>query len=661
MINSYKFDNSQNEENTLNPNNLNKKSFLNIDINYLKQDILYFKNDVLKDIRKFEEKVNIKLGEHKFKNSEKFEFYNKKLEDLSNKISHINQYISDNKSLIDKISFLEKFKVKTEDNIYALNSKISTIQKESRDSYCKYERLVNENLLFHGAIGNNEKFPNMKFFIDFVLNNIKSLNEFKEEIRNINFNEYKKKINSEIHDLKYHININSKDVIGHSLKETNSLLKDFSCKYDKKFDDNNQKFELYEKKINEYLNEYQTKLFLLEKDLNNKYIEQIKEMENIKTMQKHYNNINEEIKKDIKDINNEKSKIDKNNSYNCSYNNYVQSNLYNRPYNNKNHRNKIIENNDIFYNKLIYNRKKKEKSSFFDSINYQSDDNEKIKENYKIKKYIENGNTFLDNRQEKILNKTNINEINYILENFDKNNFIKLTFSKVPLYSNSKLFKKVANNSYKNINIEDISNKTNCDNTTFKLLKYGMEFSPENEYKSNKELEYKNKIKNNNNNKLTELPTKKIFPNNYSITNIPNIEFKKIFIPEPLNISNHNDCLSKNHFRTIKSCPSNHKKSLLNEININNINYKSIFTQIANNKIKNIKHFETPNIKNKKKTNINQKENSSNSLKIVNIKNNNNKTMKNKSSSYSKYKTGNNTNIFSTFGKKLNKKYKLKE
>lgn len=661
MINSYKFDNSQNEENSLNPNNLNKKSFLNIDINYLKQDILYFKNDVLKDIRKFEEKVNIKLGEHKFKNSEKFEFYNKKLEDLSNKISHINQYISDNKSLIDKISFLEKFKVKTEDNIYALNSKISTIQKESRDSYCKYERLVNENLLFHGAIGNNEKFPNMKFFIDFVLNNIKSLNEFKEEIRNINFNEYKKKINSEIHDLKYHININSKDVIGHSLKETNSLLKDFSCKYDKKFDDNNQKFELYEKKINEYLNEYQTKLFLLEKDLNNKYIEQIKEMENIKTMQKHYNNINEEIKKDIKDINNEKSKIDKNNSYNCSYNNYVQSNLYNRPYNNKNHRNKIIENNDIFYNKLIYNRKKKEKSSFFDSINYQSDDNEKIKENYKIKKYIENGNTFLDNRQEKILNKTNINEINYILENFDKNNFIKLTFSKVPLYSNSKLFKKVANNSYKNINIEDISNKTNCDNTTFKLLKYGMEFSPENEYKSNKELEYKNKIKNNNNNKLTELPTKKIFPNNYSITNIPNIEFKKIFIPEPLNISNHNDCLSKNHFRTIKSCPSNHKKSLLNEININNINYKSIFTQIANNKIKNIKHFETPNIKNKKKTNINQKENSSNSLKIVNIKNNNNKTMKNKSSSYSKYKTGNNTNIFSTFGKKLNKKYKLKE
>ena len=498
MINSYKFDNSQNEENSLNPNNLNKKSFLNIDINYLKQDILYFKNDVLKDIRKFEEKVNIKLGEHKFKNSEKFEFYNKKLEDLSNKISHINQYISDNKSLIDKISFLEKFKVKTEDNIYALNSKISTIQKESRDSYCKYERLVNENLLFHGAIGNNEKFPNMKFFIDFVLNNIKSLNEFKEEIRNINFNEYKKKINSEIHDLKYHININSKDVIGHSLKETNSLLKDFSCKYDKKFDDNNQKFELYEKKINEYLNEYQTKLFLLEKDLNNKYIEQIKEMENIKTMQKHYNNINEEIKKDIKDINNEKSKIDKNNSYNCSYNNYVQSNLYNRPYNNKNHRNKIIENNDIFYNKLIYNRKKKEKSSFFDSINYQSDDNEKIKENYKIKKYIENGNTFLDNRQEKILNKTNINEINYILENFDKNNFIKLTFSKVPLYSNSKLFKKVANNSYKNINIEDISNKTNCDNTTFKLLKYGMEFSPENEYKSNKELEYKNKIKNNN-------------------------------------------------------------------------------------------------------------------------------------------------------------------
>ncbi len=46
MINSYKFDNPQNEENSLNPNNLNKKSLLNIDKNYLKKDILYFKNNI---------------------------------------------------------------------------------------------------------------------------------------------------------------------------------------------------------------------------------------------------------------------------------------------------------------------------------------------------------------------------------------------------------------------------------------------------------------------------------------------------------------------------------------------------------------------------------------------------------------------------------------
>ena len=130
MQNSNKINNYFAEENSLTSGNLNNKSPLNIDINYIKQDILYFKNDVLKDIRKLEEKLFLKLNEQKMENSEQYGSYENKIENLTKKLSHVNNLISDKNMLSEKIGFLEAFKVKTENNFFALNTKMSSIQKE---------------------------------------------------------------------------------------------------------------------------------------------------------------------------------------------------------------------------------------------------------------------------------------------------------------------------------------------------------------------------------------------------------------------------------------------------------------------------------------------------------------------------------------------------
>ena len=130
MQNSNKINNYFAEEKSLTSNNLNNKSPLNIDINYIKQDILYFKNDVLKDIRKLEEKLILKLNEQKMENSEQYGSCENKIENLTKKLSHVNNLISDKNMLSEKIAFLETFKVKTENNFFALNTKISSMQKE---------------------------------------------------------------------------------------------------------------------------------------------------------------------------------------------------------------------------------------------------------------------------------------------------------------------------------------------------------------------------------------------------------------------------------------------------------------------------------------------------------------------------------------------------
>jgi hypothetical protein len=123
--------------NTINNNkteekSLNQKSPLNFDINYLKQDILFFKNDVLKDIRKLEEKLSLKFSEQEMENTEKYDVYEKKIENLSNKLTHVKCLIPDSKNILEKIVLLESFKTKAENDFFSINSKINLIQKESK-------------------------------------------------------------------------------------------------------------------------------------------------------------------------------------------------------------------------------------------------------------------------------------------------------------------------------------------------------------------------------------------------------------------------------------------------------------------------------------------------------------------------------------------------
>ena len=84
------------------------------------------------------------------------------------------------------------------------------------------------------------------------------------------------------------------------------------------------------------------------------------------------------------------------------------------------------------------------------------------------------------------------------------------------------------------------------------------------------------------------------FPNNYSITNIPKIQFNKVVLPSPSSITNNNDplfktSLSDNNFKTLKD------KNLLDK----NMNMNKNL-----NKIKKIKPCKFRN----KKNNISPKE-----------------------------------------------------
>ena len=494
-------------------NNKNNKSMFTPDINNMKQDLIFFKNDILKDLRQIEEKLNLKLTQQSLISQEQYGAYEKKLDLLSTKITNIDTMVTDNTNVNNKLNNFQIFKSKTENDLFMLNSRLMNIQKESKDSIIKIEKMFDENMRYPGVIGKKAKFPNLRFFVEFVINNIKLLNEFKDEFKNYDVINFKKKINIDIEDLRFVINDNSKNMrklIEKNIQDFDSKLNDFNKNNDNKFKDFEDIIDDFKNKINDYLsqniNYIENKFNNLENNFSEKYNEQIKEINNLKSI----------TNKSINDIDDIKQNFIKTvKMFDNIRNNYDKNLLLA----------KINKNNNISENNKFYRENK---------------DNAQMKK-LLFKKKKESRLTIaiknIGNKNIKIYG----NNIQHTEKTKSENTlecFTNMRMKNINIIEHSKSFDKSQNNKMNLKNLySDEKNEFGCNKECFD---FSQDLSIERDkINSIINLDSKNSVPNNtlNLNKHTNYKNG-IFHNNYSVVNIPDIKIKKVILPESLNYRN---------------------------------------------------------------------------------------------------------------------------
>jgi len=544
-------------------NNANMKAIFNSDLKDIKQDLLFFKNDILKDIRKIEEKLNNKLTEQSLVNNEQYEVYEKKLDILSTKITNVNTIASDNSELIQKINGLLTFKSKTDDDISALNIRIFNVQKESKDSITKLEKMFEENIKYPGIIGKNAKFFNFRGFIDYVLNNIKLLNEFKDEMKDFEFFEFKRKINSDLRDFRFHINDNYKStrkLIDNNIKDLDNRFNNLINNNNKKFEENEDKFNKFKNKIFDFFNKYEKIVNSLENKLKQKYGEQLKEIDSLKTM---INNLSTEI-------DNIKTNLEENAKY-IEY----------------------IKNTAKKNNFLIKSMKSADSVNNLDNKFFSEEKNDKESKFRKLLlKKKKNSQLFDNNLEQNIQNSDEKTNSDNTLEYY-----INMRKNKINLVQHSKSFEKKHNKEliFKYYYSDDYNDfKNTKDSLAITQIDNYQERETE---KAVRSLNYhlKNSLKKISLNKYV-YPKKPVFPNNYSISNIADIKVKKVVLPETATnqtnflkmakspllgsrvkrvMSNNNPSISKKYFLqnndSLNNC-NTLNSNVLNTFNITKIN-----------------------------------------------------------------------------------------
>ena len=164
---------SDNNENTSENNPILSNN--NMVSKLIKDELLYFKNDILKDMKdsmgKFQNKYSKKINDLE----EKLKNFQTKSEETLNKLSVITENLSTHSINPEKFSGLEKFKTKANESLININFKIKSIENELHNSISKYDKIIVDALMFPGIIGSKNEFKNLHELMDYLLMNTRKL------------------------------------------------------------------------------------------------------------------------------------------------------------------------------------------------------------------------------------------------------------------------------------------------------------------------------------------------------------------------------------------------------------------------------------------------------------------------------------------------------
>ena len=246
----------------------------------IKNDIIFFKDDILKELK------NLKLDLHS-KYNHLDNYLEEKIKDITLKNSELNEKIEFISKTIDSKISNSSYNEKNTSNYTQITTeikkelksngmKIENLKDEFKRHKEQYDNLIKDNIFYNGIIGSGCQYTNMHQFIDYIILNINNLNNFKNK-KNVDNKMYEHKILNMLDNLNNQANNtieNCKVYTNQHLKILEEKIKSNFKLYDSKFIELRIENLNYSKKIElklKELDEIYNKIISIKKDINENY------------------------------------------------------------------------------------------------------------------------------------------------------------------------------------------------------------------------------------------------------------------------------------------------------------------------------------------------------------------------------------------------------
>ena len=205
----------------------------------LNQELLFFKNEILGDLKQLENKLLRKIEQRTDSSQKKMVQIETSLDTLTKKIFNMSNFFSENITIKDKLDNLFQSRTKIEETIYSHEYQLSSIAKDLVTAINKYDKIIEKSIYYPGLIGaSNSKFNTFHNFIDYVMLNINQLNHFKDKTMGIDLKQYKNRLEATIEGFKKQ----TEEIITNNKIYTSKLIKNLDNKF-------KNDFELYDQRL----------------------------------------------------------------------------------------------------------------------------------------------------------------------------------------------------------------------------------------------------------------------------------------------------------------------------------------------------------------------------------------------------------------------------
>ena len=178
---------------------------LSLSQNNVKNDILLFKNETLKDFKEAQKKISEKYNTLNIQVFQKLDSYEKRIEAYELKIKELSKLINTDQTIREKVDKLIEFKEKADESMLTEKIRLDNFRNDLNSNINRIDNILKDSVIYPGIVGGISKYKTFHDLIDYVLTQC-SLNLTFREKSIIDLKSYKTKLENIISSFNTQIN-----------------------------------------------------------------------------------------------------------------------------------------------------------------------------------------------------------------------------------------------------------------------------------------------------------------------------------------------------------------------------------------------------------------------------------------------------------------------
>ena len=220
----------------------------------LKNDMIHFKDDVLKDIKYMQKNITEKFEMTNNLIKEKLESYDRKMNLYNEKLAQLSNLVVTDNAMKEKIEQLVQSKVDLRDHILTNEIKFTNLEKEYHEKMEKIDYVLSDSVIYPSVIGPKGKYKTFHDFIDYVLQQLAQTAIFRDK-NSFDLSSYKNKLENLIQSFKFQLDNIIKSTNQFTIKSVNECeerVKGMFSLYDERLTEVRVENQNYIKKLEQF-------------------------------------------------------------------------------------------------------------------------------------------------------------------------------------------------------------------------------------------------------------------------------------------------------------------------------------------------------------------------------------------------------------------------